>query len=591
MSDFQKSIYNKNDEEKLSNQLDLDALSEPIKIIQSSDGLVLLLSEENEKFLILDELYDIEELRDGEYFIRQSSAERLETEILSGAKVYASSQPEALDKFNRMVEERRSVETDEDRQYREYLFGLRADVGEDFLEYAIPREEYFQNSKEQFEQTEESIAVDIPAYDIHATYHNDKLYEKNTPLNLRARSQFVCWKYEWIEGKWKKIPYNPNTGKKASSVAPKTWSDFETACKAVDVYKFDGVGIMFSKGLMGIDIDHCINADGKISDNAREVINTVNSYTELSPSGTGIHILAFGELPGTRTRNGEFEMYYKGRFFTLTGKLFENKFRKVPKASETATAINLMYDKYINVKKDLIREPIKVADKPLTYTDEEILAKCRKSVNAARFERLWKGDWSEYSGHGEQSSADAALVGMLAYYSDDEYQIDRIFRQSGLMRQKWDENRGDMTYGQRTLSSILNDANRPRYNPKYFYETHIKPKFQKNDNSSEWTTLKLSNENFVQDYQRCKNFKITQGELAGAKFFYPNSLITKTDNGYNLKVKNDFTFKLRPKNSNTDIELSCGELRQALAGQPINKHKTDTTKQAQMQTKPQTEFE
>ena len=579
------------------NELDIDALDAPFILIQSAGGLALLKSEENEKYIVVDELLDTDTLHAEEIYLRAEKNDELKSELTQGKKVFVNDEETAVKLFNSMLDERKKTDTEQDIKYRQYLYEMREKVGEDYLEIAMSKAEYFKEEDAATvrpvsqNDTAAVVAKDVPTYDIHSTYRNEKLYEKNTPLNLRARPQFVCWKYEWLDGKWKKIPYNPNTGNKASSVSPKTWSDFETACKAVDKYNFDGVGIMFSRGLIGIDIDHCIDADGKVDESAREVINTVNSYTELSPSGTGVHILAFGELPGTRTRNGTFEMYQKGRFFTLTGKLFENQFRKIPKTAETETAIKLMYDKYVNVKKDLLREPTPVSDKPLTYSDEEILAKCRKSVNADRFERLWGGDWSQYAGRGEQSSADAALVGMLAYYTDDNYQIDRLFRQSGLMRDKWDEYRGDMTYGQMTINSILNAPNRPKYNPKYYYETQIKPKFQNNNSSSEWTTIKLSKDNFVQDYQRCKNFKITQGELAGAKFFYPNSMITENENGYNLKVKSDFTFKVRPKNSNTDVELSCGELRQALSGQPLNKTKKATAPNKGVQNKSQSELE
>ena len=577
-------------------QLDYDAVDNVFELIQEVEGVALLRSVVNEKYLVIaDSLTDIEETRQGEYYLTLNGAATLEQSLaIEGQNVFESDEEKARERFDNTLNRIRKTLSTEEKAYKSYLLKLRAEIGEsDWLSYAMSREEYQRSlNKEDLQiNRSQTPAQDKPTYDIHETYHNDKLYEKTTPLNLRSRKQFVCWKYEWLGGKWKKIPYNPNTGKKASSVAAGSWANFETACKAVDKYNFDGVGIMFAKGLMGIDIDHCIDAEGKISDRAKEVINTVNSYTELSPSGTGVHILAFGELPGTRTRNDEFEMYYHGRFFTLTGNLYEGKFRKIPKAIETASAINLMYDKYVNVKRDLIHEPKPVSVMPLTYSDEEILAKCRKSVNVARFEKLWKGDWSNYIGHGEQSSADAALVGMIAYYSDDAYQIDRLFRQSGLMRKKWDEYRGDMTYGQLTINNILNEPNRPRYNPKYFYETHIKPKFEQKENTSEWTTLKLTKDNFIQDYQRCKNFQITKGELAGARFFYPGSMITETEDGYNLKVKNNFTFKVRPKNSNTDIELSCTELRQALNGKMLSKSLDKGNKTSSQRTKTETQFD
>lgn len=563
-------------------QIDVEALSEPFDIIQSANGLVLLKSHLSEKFLILDELTETQTLHNDEIYIRDEVYDKLLKDIQSGKEIFITNQEDGELSFNQRAEERAKNETSLDREYREYLNKLKAEVGDDYLDYATPKEAY-----KTFAQSNDNLTKNTPAYDIHTTYKNDKLYEKNTPLNLRTRQQFVCWKYEWLDGKWKKIPYDPKTGKKASSVSYKTWADFDTACKAVDKYSFDGVGIMFSKGIMGIDIDHCIDKDGNISDNAKEIINCINSYTEYSPSKTGIHILAFGELPGQRTRSGEYEMYCKGRFFTLTGNLYEGKFRKIPRTSETAAAIQLIYNKYINIKRDLFTPNVQPSEAALTYTDEEIISKCRKSRNAEKFDKLWQGDTSLH--RNDHSLSDNALCGMIAYYTDDAYQIDRIFRKSGLMRDKWDEYRGEKTYGQITIDSILNSPNRPRYNPKYFYETQIKPRIS--SNSGEWTTIKLSEENYVQDYPRCKNFKITHGEFAGAIFFYPSSLITKTDEGYNLKVKSDFTFKIRPKGSQNDIELNVGELRSAIAGQPTGKKINQNKITESNQTKRQSEFE
>lgn len=567
--------------------LDHEALNATLRLIRANEGIALFQSEESEKYIVLDEIYDVEELRPTEYYIRDAVYDKYADALDRREELFISNPEQAETVFEQRVEERITTETKQDKLYREYLFGLRNEIGDsDYFDYAMPREVYLADKT-----IEEEITPATPVEDIHKTYKNNRAYEKTIPYNLRSRQQFVCWKYEWGGDKWKKVPYNPNTGAKASSISYRTWSDFETACKAVDKYNFDGVGIMFARGLMGIDIDHCIDENGKISDSAREIIETVNSYTELSPSGTGVHILAFGELPGARSRTGDYEMYNKGRFFTLTGNLFEGKFRKIPKAAETQAAINLMWDKYINVKKNLIDTPKPVSETPLTYSDDKVLELCRKSKNAARFETLWKGDWSQYAGHGEQSSADTALVGMLAYYSDDFYQIDRIFRQSGLMRPKWDEKHGDKTYGELTINNILSDSARPRYNPKYFYETHIKPKFQNQNNPEAFTVLKLGKDTYVQDYPRCINFKITKGELAGAIFFYPKSLITETETGYNLKVKNSFTFKVRPKNSNSDIELTSMELRNALSGKPLNKPLGALDNKAQNQPKKQDQFE
>lgn len=120
-----------------------------------------------------------------------------------------------------------------------------------------------------------------------------------------------------------KEPINPLTGSGAKSNDPNTWGTLEKALAAVDRYQLDGIGLELGEGLCGIDLDHCINGSGQISEEAREIIVQMDSYTEYSPSGTGIHILFEGKIPEGRRRKGNIEMYSEGRYFTLTGDLYE----------------------------------------------------------------------------------------------------------------------------------------------------------------------------------------------------------------------------------------------------------------------------
>jgi primase-polymerase (primpol)-like protein len=85
---------------------------------------------------------------------------------------------------------------------------------------------------------------------------------------------------------------------------------------------------------------------------------------------------------------------------------------------------------------------------------QAVLDKAMAAANGEKFERLWSGDTSEYDG--DQSRADMALCRMLSYWTDqDAVLVDALFRHSGLMRSKWDENRGQTTYGQRTIQVAL----------------------------------------------------------------------------------------------------------------------------------------
>jgi len=122
-----------------------------------------------------------------------------------------------------------------------------------------------------------------------------------------------------------KEPIDPITGYGAKANDPTTWGTLEQALEAVDIYHLDGIGVELGDGLCGVDLDHVIDDNGQISERAQEIITTMDSYTEISPSGTGIHILFAGSLPeGTRRKDG-LEMYSEGRYFTVTGNLYEPK--------------------------------------------------------------------------------------------------------------------------------------------------------------------------------------------------------------------------------------------------------------------------
>ncbi len=153
------------------------------------------------------------------------------------------------------------------------------------------------------------------------------------PALLRERPQWVCWKLEERDGKATKVPYSPNSGRRASSTDGSTWTTFEAAVAAAD--HFDGIGFVFAAGdpFVGIDLDDCRNPEtGEIAEWAQKIISRVQEgYVEISPSGNGIHIIVQGTVrDGGRSRRkvrergevvGEIEMYSRERFFTITGEV------------------------------------------------------------------------------------------------------------------------------------------------------------------------------------------------------------------------------------------------------------------------------
>ena len=107
------------------------------------------------------------------------------------------------------------------------------------------------------------------------------------------------------------------------------------------------MGILLGHGLVGIDIDHIRDSKGELTDDVKKIIQTVNSYTEFSPSGTGIHILCFGDRDEKfKKRNGPFECYNDARFFTLTGDLVDNRIIMHKKA-ETQNGLNFYLENYM----------------------------------------------------------------------------------------------------------------------------------------------------------------------------------------------------------------------------------------------------
>ena len=269
-------------------------------------------------------------------------------------------------------------------------------------------------------------------------------------LNIRDLRQWVCWRPEVRDGKPTKIPYSPLTGEKASSTNPETWAYYPEALEAYKERGYGGIGFVFTPedDLCGVDLDGCLNPEtGEIEGWAQEIIEDLDSYTEISPSGTGVHILVRGELPHGRNRKGKFEAYDAGRYFTITGRHLEG----------APTTIEIRKEQLRSVTRRVLGEPESenghktngslAADNGLT--DDEIVAKALSASNGERFARLWSGDTSDYGSHSE---ADLALCGMLAFWTGgDPARMDTLFRSSGLYREKWER----ASYRNRTITEAL----------------------------------------------------------------------------------------------------------------------------------------
>ena len=308
------------------------------------------------------------------------------------------------------------------------------------------------------------------------------------PQEMKQTRRWVGYKVELRDGKQTKVPYCAINGDYAKSNDPSTWTIFRVAISGCVKFGFDGIGFMLGEDkttgvkYFGIDLDNHEDENGNkpmTRDDfftfSGEFVNKLQSYTEYSHSGEGIHIICKGSLPeGAKRKNGvAVEMYDKGRFFTMTG----NVILDVPIADRTEE-IKPLWEKYLNTKteeqtpptgfKGLVfgenRQAKTIEMGSSTLSDEDLIEKIRNSRYGSDFITLYNGDMSAYNN--DHSSADMALCQILAFWTScDKNQMDRIFRSSALMRPKWDQMRGRDTYGSITMDNAI-AGQRDVYSPK-----------------------------------------------------------------------------------------------------------------------------
>ena len=277
---------------------------------------------------------------------------------------------------------------------------------------------------------------------------------------LRQLPQWVAYRIV-ADGK---LPLNPHDGSNAKANDVRTWGTFDEATqyalKNGLLGNNGGIGFEFANGYAGIDLDNIFLAEGILKPFAEEVVRLMDSYTEYSPSGKGLHILFKLNVSlsgfGSRRRNDELgiEMYDSGRYFTVTGNVY-GEAKSIAERTEIARKI---YDKYLtksehkDVKKDLSRSPERVVFDG--GDGSELLERMFRSQHGAEIRALFSGDTSGYGD--DESRADLALCNYLAFWThNDTSRMDNLFRQSALMRPKWDEQHGSRTYGAMTISKAL----------------------------------------------------------------------------------------------------------------------------------------
>lgn len=274
------------------------------------------------------------------------------------------------------------------------------------------------------------------------------------PADLRSERRWVTWRYEERRGKTTKRPLQ-------STTEPDAWLSASEGCYYVDRNGLDGVGFVVGNGVVGIDLDGCIDADGTLHEIGRDAITTLGTYAEKSPSGRGLHLLirgtierprklsARGGVPGREVYDGR-----KGsaRFFTVTGDRLGSHTR-LAEGPLAQAALDAFIAKWFHERPQSAVLGDDAAGEEDALDDTRLLQVMFGAKDGALWRKVFHGDYSRYP---SQSEADLALCGKLRFYTHAKpAQIDRLFRKSGLMRPKWSEQHGDQTYGERTIATAI----------------------------------------------------------------------------------------------------------------------------------------
>ena len=268
--------------------------------------------------------------------------------------------------------------------------------------------------------------------------------EKSIPSQLRDKPQWVGWQAERKDdGGLNKIPKNAQTGLAAKTNDPTSWSTFE---QALDYHqkrqKETGIGFVFGQHdpFLGIDLDGCRDIQtGEVQSWAQQIVDQCASYTEVSPSATGVKIFLQGQMPGSKHKasyhSGAVEIYDQKRFFTVTGHhLKQTPAEVVPNQA----AIDQIYNRVFATAEEV---PQLVEQRPVIAVevgdDQALIGQALAAENGEKFRALWQGRWEE-AGYHSASEADLALASLLAFWTRcDQDRIRKLMQQSALKRDKY----------------------------------------------------------------------------------------------------------------------------------------------------------
>lgn len=305
---------------------------------------------------------------------------------------------------------------------------------------------------------------------------------KNIPNELKELKQWVVWKFELPDSSKKptKVPYSTDS-KRADTTNSDTWLTFNDAINEYHNHGYNGIGFVFKRPYCGIDLDNVINDDGSIIQSAKEILEQFDSYTEFSPSNKGLHIIILGEKPGNKCKKrisdgSVIEIYDHDRYFTWTGKIYDNKSEIVERQEELDELYSKLFFDSTEIPK---AQPLKNEK-----SNKEIISLIRNSHQAVKFNNLYSGYTTDYT---SDSEADYALINILCFWCcGDADQIERIMLSSRLKRNKWDTIRDGRSYLRYSIENALSNFKGGYYDNKsnYYTATVFTESTGENDNNS-----------------------------------------------------------------------------------------------------------
>lgn len=282
---------------------------------------------------------------------------------------------------------------------------------------------------------------------------------ENIPAWLREHGHFVLRRG--------KVPYT-QYGRRADPTNPADGCTVEEALKAwrESPERYDGLGVMILPPLVGIDLDHVISTGDELSQVAQEVLDMVDTYTEKSPSGTGLHLLGLAPAMTvdaqrylTKNSANGVEVYFGNRYFTFTGERFAGD-----EVLEIGDAVQDVLDTYMTHSTMSTEHRWCAADTEEldTRTEDEVAMDAAAAIDRMKRGKDWPTIEAQLTGEdfsGDTSSDDQSLMNRLAFYScRDARVMDYIYRTSDRYRDKWDELRGGQTYGELTIRRAVQDC-------------------------------------------------------------------------------------------------------------------------------------